>query len=1123
MMNGRSVLGITRTLILMLGLFFVLLTLPLNLMAQSSDGTLVGVVTDESGAAIPNASVKAISAQFGELHQAVTDAVGAYRMDALQPGTYSVTFAAPGFAELQVGSVVMNGSVTTTVNGTLKVGATNKTIVVEATAGQTIDTQSGQLGESLGTHEIENLPFTTFNPAELALTLPGVQDTEANNSFTNGVGFSVNGTRPRANNFLIDGQDDNDWSISGQAFQPDNVGAIQEFTVLTNSYSAEYGRGGGSVSNYIYKAGTNGFHGDAWEINQNSAVQAIPAQNKFLGDTTNPLFNENTFGFDIGGPALKDKLFFFGTAQWNPTAQRATGSQLTLPTAAGITQLQTLLPNPNVQLLIASLGGLTAPENPDGTGKVTGLPNNAPNCIALGPGPTGVDRGCVQSGLFERTGVKEEGTDTNWNVRMDYHTGPNDVLFGSFIRQSGSLLPDFFTNAGALPQFDSAQNGTTNVFRGGWTHTFSSALVNEVRFSYTNIGFFFNFPPSSLDGPLAGIPQITFGADTNYPTLGLATGTPQSRAHHVVQAQDAVTFTHGRHTIKGGVDVTFLTVTDGVPFNNRGTISYAAGGQYTLNGTSNTFTSLANFVDDFIGGSPASISKQFGNPIITPNATVYAPYIQDTWRVKENLTLTAGLRYEYWGTLGNTVQFPSIQSGLTFGVAGATFPTSFGANQQPQTNNFGPRLGFAYTPHWGQRFFGHDATVIRGGYGIFYDGLFTNIVDNSAASSPNANGPTILGGSASSRGQGNAMATLAAFTSVPSPLAVIETMSSNLKNPMTQQWNLDVQRQLPGKTIVTVAYVGTRGERLFVNQDFNPGTGVFDANGNAIRQNANFGEILVRTNGANSWYNAAQVEVERRFHTDLTLRASYTFSKFLDDGSEVFTTTTSGLSSFSQVLTNQLSDWGPSTFDRRHRFVMSYVYALPHARSNWIEKALTDRWQWSGIATIDSGSPDTPFDGFDNQGNGHPNTRPDLSNPSAPLTSTGIDGTQLGLTNVPGTFFPLSTCFFGNPGPCAPQAANTFRFIIPAFVNGLTPGTAGRNSVYGPGQVFFDTSISRRFPIPMGKLENQALEFRAEFFNAFNHANLFTPSFNLISNQYDDTAATVAGGRTIKFWLKYSF
>jgi outer membrane receptor protein involved in Fe transport len=1090
-----------------------LLSLPILLHAQSSNGTLVGTVTDPSGSTVPSADVKVVSPEFGEVHTAKTDSVGTYRLESLQPGTYSVTFTAAGFAELQVSHVIISGSVTTTIDGHLEVGQIQKTVVVEATAAQTIDTQSGQLGESLSTHEIESLPYGSFNPAELAMTLPGVQDPPGNASFTNGIGFSVNGTRPRANNFLIDGQDDNDYSISGQAYQPTNLGAIQEFTVLTNSYGAEYGRGGGSVSNYIYKSGTNTWHGQAWEVNQNSAFATIPSQAKFVGQTTNPRFNENTFGFDVGGPIVKDKLFVFGTIQWDPTAQLAQGSTLTLPTAFGVSTLQTLLPNPNISLLLQALGGLTAPQNPDGTGAVTGLKNNAPNCIALGPAPgtTTPDRPCIQSGFFQRSNVSEQGHDTNYNIRLDYHTGPNDVLTASFIRSTNFLTPDFFNNPFTLPQFDTGQSGTTNVFRGGWTHTFSSTMVNEFRFSYTNIGFSFIPLPASVAGPLGNIPQISFDADTNYPSFGNVTGEPQGRAHNIEQAQDALSISHGRHTIKVGADITFLAVTDQVPFNNRGSISYSPGGG---------FTSLGNYIDDFTGASPGEITQQFGNPTITPNATIYAPYVQDTFRLKDNLTLTAGLRYEYWGTVGNTLQFPALDSRIAvFGIPGATFPGSFGFKQQPATHNFGPRLGFAYTPKWGRRIFGDQKTVLRGGYGIFYDGLFTNIVDNTAAASPNSSSPAIFGGALNNtnRGQANAMAAFAALSPAPSPFNVIQTIPSNLKNPLTQQFNLDVQRELPGKFIVTASYVGTYSQRLFTNQDLNAGIG-FDANFNAIHANPNFSEVEIRGNEGVSTYNAAQLEVERRVNTSLTIRGSYTYSKFLDDASEVFINSTSGLTSFAQDPQNQLGDYGPSIFDRRHRGVISYVWAMPYSRSNWFIKALTDQWQWSGIATFDGGTPDTPFDGFDNAGTTHPSARPNVSNPSLPITATGIDGSQLGLS-APGTFFPLSTCFFGNPGTCAAQPANSFRFIIPA--SGF--GNAGRNSVYGPGQWYFDTSIQRTFPIPIGRLEHQSLTFRTEFFDAFNHANLFTPSYNLISQNYDNLPATVSGGRTIKFWLKYDF
>jgi hypothetical protein len=263
-------LALRAALMVILGV----LLLPGLVRAQTSNGTLVGTVTDPSGAAVPNAKVKAESPQYGQPLEVTTDSAGTYRMDSVQPGTYGVTFSAAGFADVQVTDVIMRGSVTTTVDATLQVGTLSKTVIVEASAAQVIDTQAGQLGESFGKEEVENLPYTSFNPAELALTLPGVQDIpvggSASQGFTNGFGYSVNGTRPRANNFLIDGQDDNDYSISGQAFQPSNVGAIQEFTILTNSYNAEYGRGGGSVGNYIYKSGTNGLHAQAWEIANNS-------------------------------------------------------------------------------------------------------------------------------------------------------------------------------------------------------------------------------------------------------------------------------------------------------------------------------------------------------------------------------------------------------------------------------------------------------------------------------------------------------------------------------------------------------------------------------------------------------------------------------------------------------------------------------------------------------------------------------------------------------------------------------------------------------------------------------------------------------------------------------------
>jgi hypothetical protein len=1076
--------------------------------AQTSNGTLVGSVVDPTGAVVTKAAVSVVSAQYGLPHETKTDSIGAYRVESLQPGIYAVTITAPGFEVLSVTGVVINGSLTTTINGKLKVAAALQRIEVQATAGQVIDTQSGQLGENISHQETTELPYLSLNAAELARTLPGVQDSPVGkgaiptDAQTNGIGFSVNGTRPRANNFLIDGQDDNDYGPTGQAYQPTNYGAIQEVAILTNAYSAEFGRGGGSVTNYIYKSGTNNFHGDVWEINRNSALAAIPAQDTVANTVTkNPYDNENAFGFDIGGPLKKDKLFVFGTAQWDRERQAATGPLVNLPTAAGIATLKSLEPNANISLFLNSIGSLVSP----------GI--NGVQDIALGNDPnTNLPRPNVEIGNFQLQTPNTASNFVDWNYRMDWQFSDHDTLTGSAIRDTGTISP---SSAAALPSFETQFSGPAEIFRGQWVHTISSKLVNELRLSYTNIDFSFVPTPATLAGPLADIPFISFGTDINFPSIGVSNFFPQGRAHSTWQVQEALSYVSGRHTIKAGVDVTVLNLNDTLPLNTRGSITYNFGGTDSSNAT---YTSLGNFIDDFTGQNPGLLSKGFGNPNLNTGANMFAPYLEDTWRIKSNLTLTMGLRYEYWGALANGLAFPAFNTNVGVGLPNATDP-SFSTNQAafdslfsfkeiPDKRNFAPRLGLAYTPRWGRFLFGDGKTVLRAGYGIFYDGLFTNITDNSAESQPNTFGGSIP--SPSGRGQANA-STFPGITPFNSTL-LIYSMASNLHNPLTQQWNVDVQRELPLGLVLTLAYVGTRGEHLFANQDFNPAIG-FDAFGNSIYTNPNFGEIEIRTNAGDSWYSSGQAELERRIHT-LVLRVAYTYSKFLDDTSDVNYTT--GKSTFSQVLTNQHSDWGPSAFDRRHRFTAAYVWQVPFFHQNAVLRALTDAWEWSGIATIESGTPNTVSTGFDNIGDGHPNGRPDLANASAPLNSFGLDGQFVG--DVSGTYYDYR-CIFFTAGPCNAEPQSTFHFVVPLG----RPGNVGRNSLFGPGQMYFDTAIQRDFPIHIWKLENQTLSFRTDMFNAFNHPNLFTPTYNMDDPNFNNTAITINGGRQIKFWLKYSF
>jgi len=1053
--------------------------------SQSSNGAIAGAMVDKSGAGVPGASVQATSLdRGGEPRIVETDSTGSYRIEALLPGRYSVLVKKPGFAELKISDVDVKASLTTTINGSMEVAGVSATVLVEASTGQELQTQSGDLSSSISSAEVHDLPIFGLNPIALVLTQAGVQD-PGNRGISNGVDFSVNGTRPRANNFLIDGQDNNDNSINGQAFQPTNLEAISQVTILTNSYGAEFGRGGGSVTNVIYKGGTNDFHGSAWELATNSALATAKHEDLFAGcaaaGTCHPVSVENTFGFAFGGPIKHNKLFVFGSSQWDRTRSTNNGSTITAPSASGVAELQALN-SANANFLIAAFAGLTAP--------------TVTKSVPLGSAtPGGPDRGSVDFGLVQRSGIGEISNDRQWDVRLDFTPSEKDSLMGRYYRDDGSLTPDLFNFPRQLVPFDSQQGGPSQSVAGGWTHIISPKALNELRISYTNIGFSFGPTAATASNPLAQLPAITIvgvssAATTPFPTLGFPSNLPQGRAHKSYQYQDALSYTVGRHTFKGGVDVNHLSVVDAIPFNSRGTITFAqrVPGDTTSCGTIGC-TGLANFIDNFTGPSGV-VSKVFGSPILQPFVTTYAPYVQDTWRLRENFTLTLGLRYEYWGSPENVLQFPALNPNATIGLAGASFPSVYSSRQPADRNNFGPRAGIAYTPHVWPRIFGQDKTVFRLGYGIFYDGLFTNILDNTGGTSPNAVGGTLTGTSAQNGGRGLANATglLNSVAPLLNPLATADSIAGNLMNPMTQQWNLDIQREFRGGFIFTAAYVGTRGEHLYVNQQYNPGI-------NGVRMNPALGNVTVRTNGADSIYHAGQFTLDRKFSHGLLLRAAYTYSKLIDDASEVFTI--SQQSSFSENPFSQGQDRGPSLYDRRQRLVATYIWDVPYVHSTdnvgyRILNALTSHWQWSGFATFQTGQPETIITGTDVLGDlNTTNDRPNLVNPSL--------------------------------------APGDFNRYAPAAKGAL--GNLGRNTYTGPNAQYWDTAVQRIIPVGFRHMEHQALTLRAEFFNALNHANRFLPDLNLADGAsttpgdggFGDIVSTVQGQRQIKIYLKYSF
>jgi hypothetical protein len=1084
-------------------LFVLLLAFAGALIAQTSLGTIAGVVTDPQGAVIPNATITAVSNATGEKHTTTSNGQGAYRIESVGPGPYTISVKADKFSELKISNAVVTASVTTTVNATMKVGVA-ETVVVETTTEQ-LHTEDGAITHNISNVEIASLPIGNLNPISLVLTEPGVIAPSGREDFTNGVGFSVNGTRPRANNFLIEGFDNNDAAIQGQALQVTNLEATKEVSILTNSYNAEFGHGGGSVTNLIYKSGSNAWHGSVFDLLQNSTLDSNNADNKING-SDKPKSRENTYGFTIGGPVRHDKIFVFGSIQWDKQRQAANGTNLTVPTANGFAALQTLSAgNTRLTNYLTALGSLRA--------------SSAPGTPGLTQIVLGGARPNIEVARVQRQGIAEPSNDTQYVAKGDWNLTQNDTLTIRYTYDKGDLTPDFFNFPNLLPCCDTQQGGTAHNGGLAYTHSFTPRVINEFRASYGRIGFTFGPTAATAANPVANGATITISGLTGF---GIPSNIPQGRFHNTYQYQDSVSWLVGNHSFKFGADFARILVRDAIPFNSRGTLGYATGGA----------TGLANFIDDF-GGSNGSANLTFGSPIIRPRYFFQNYFAQDTWKLRPNFTLTLGVRYENAGTPENSMPFPAVST-----TAGGVFDPNFFTTPHPQKddqNNIAPRVSFAYTPRFWSSLFGHDKTVIRAGFGMYFDNLFTNIVDNTAASSPNAVSKSIVSvvNAGNPRGTAGLSSQFGALNPTPTQNAAVTSIIDNIIAPETYQWNFDIERELGAKFVLTTSYVGTRGVHLFVNDQFNP----IDPN-TGKRINPLRGSWTVRDNGGDSSYHALDVKLDRRFSHGLLLRTSYTFSKLIDTGSEVFTTT--GASSFPQNLANRAGDRGLSAFDRRHRVVVTYVYDIPKLKNNegFGFKTLgyiVNGWQIAGTAAYQTGAPYTVSDGFDNNGDGQAADRPNLANPAADPQAWAFDNGAGGFCDGPSLLAGKGCVPFLNGTGNAtlttgtPITASNIHWLVP--VTGF--GNVGRNSFSVPGRQDWTFAVQRTVNLHS---ERHQLVFRTEFLNPFNHPNTGNPlSTNLSAVSFFrtvdttpavnflNTAGTVTGERDIRFWLKYQF
>lgn len=1098
--------------------------------AQTSRGTVSGIVTDPTGAVIPGAEVTLTNTETTVSRSTVTNDEGFYRFDAVNLGTYSVRITAPSFSPVVKTGIVVNANQTSAIDAQLVVGDQEVTVEVTAEAGAQLQTEAPVRGGNISPRQITQLPVGS-NPVALALTLPGV----SSNRGGFGVGtFSVNGARGRSNNFLIDGTENNDISVAGQGFQITNTDAVQEVAVQTSNFDSEFGRAGGAVVNVITKSGTKDFHGTLafmYDSSADDAITAAGSRNPEVIKRGRPLSSTQyvpsaTFGgplflpnFGEGGPMFntsRDKNFFFVAYLEDRFRQPGGSVTLITPTAEGRALLQQYSgTNPLVQQYLSLTANAVAP--------VANRPS-----LSLDPLNTTPVRGSVQVGEYRRS-FSNTSTTKQFQIRTDHKLSESDQLTLRFLsdRTNSPLATVNF------PGFDSDQSNRYYNFLIAETHVFSPSMTNELRLAYNRIQL--GFPLADPTGPAATLPTISIAGLTS---VGAPTNIPQGRTANNYQIQDTVTKIFGNHTIRTGVDYLRQISTQLAPADNRGTYTYAS--------TTN-FTSIANFVDDF-GGANGSINRVFGSPVYNPTLHRIAVFAQDRWKATDSLSFTLGLRYENFGTPFNTLRTPAFTGLFNVDPVTRTGPFSEPNEVAADNNNFAPSVGFAYAPSFSSGIagfiFGEKKSVIRGGYNIGYDSFFNNIASNAAASSPNqivtlVSSPVT---SANPRGTPRFSSFFPTTAGNVLPSSSQTLIDPNLVNPYYQRWSLGFQRQMPFDVIMDVSYVGSKGTKLYINEDANPlvrpelrvtPPGV--TTGLTNRLDNLQGARTVRTNGGSSIYHAGQIEVRRRFVNNFTLTGAYTFSKLISNADEVFTIGIGSGTSFSAIpaiLGGQSNERAVSSFDRTHRASFTYVVESPFFdKQEGIIGKLLGGFQLSGVTVLESGVPYTVFNGFDADGVGGGLDRPTYNpNGQRGVRAVPVVNSQGFITGYINPEVVIARNAAGAPTAYAPIDPNTAQFIVnPTYVPGLPGsvvrvGNLGRNTERSVGINNTDLTILKRTKFG----EKISFETRADLFNAFNKpqysagpsvANALTQGLFLQAIN----PTTSGGGRVVRYQVKLIF
>ncbi|MGH9400860.1 MAG: carboxypeptidase regulatory-like domain-containing protein [Terriglobia bacterium] len=1032
-----------------------------------AQASLTGYVSDPTGAMIPEAKVRITNVGTGVSSVSATNSGGNYYFPALNAGVYKVEANAPGFKTMiQTGFQISVGE-QASLDFHLPIGATTQTLTVQAQISH-LQTQTGQQSGVVSGPQIQLLSVNGRNFMTMAKLVPGAAATPGNESIghiANDINF--NGGRTEDNAYFIDGAFDSDPGSKTSIQTSPALAAISQFSVVTSNYSAEYGVAGSAVVDVDIKSGTNQFHGSAYDEIRNDAFDA----RNFFSKTTPPL-KLNDFGFTVGGPIKKNKLFFFYSQEWR--RQRA-GTVVSAHTPSALELAGNFSQSP-----LPKSGALT---DPTGKGCVTGTQLNPacfdPQVLKLLGGGAFPQATTTTNGFQNFIGAPSLPTNYNQElVRADYNMTQKLQLMVHFIREGYDTIPATSQwGSQAFPTISTNFAVPSQNFLVRMTQMISPNLVNETSFSYafdndigTPTGKYaapagFNITPlfASALNPDNRIPSLSF--NQGYGGIDVAAW-PLSLIAPVYSWADTFTQIHGAHTLKYGGVFQYDIKNQPAQVHTQGQFAY--NGEFT-----------GNALADFLLGYPASFSQT--NVMLTGHYRYqqYEAFVEDDVKATKHLTLNLGLRYYYiphvydkFNQLTNFVpanwsaaQAPQLNSSGNI-VAGTgnllngIVQAGKGINRGLVKNywdTFGPRLGFAWDP------FGHGKTVIRGGYGVTYFRVQGNDTYNIVG-----NPPFAVNASVNTPPFDNP----AGGTAAPITPSSLLALDQNYKVPQIQQYSMGVQRLLPADSTLSVSYVGSRATHLqnelninqplpYQNFQFNPAL-----NGSVPRNlyvpYAGWGSISSIQTGADSDYNSLQVDFEKQMARNLRFQVAYTYSKSMDDAS--------GYNTQPQNPYDFNAEWSPSDYDRPQLLVMNYIYDLPFFKGQkGFKGEALGGWQMAGTTTYESGTP----------------------------RNIGLTGSHDGLAGRPNLVSPIT-----QTGTVS-QWFSTSSFAYPAF--GFY-GNLGRNVVRGPGLGEWDMSFYKTFALG----ERANFQMRFEFFNIFNHTNfnavsssLGSGSFGQVTSAYD--------------------